>query len=123
MTVKKHSIPNLEVRSAVLFAALVVAGGIMSARAQTPATATASPPRPAAQLTSAGTTDAIPHNRTTAKDLDAAFDRADTNHDGKLSRQEAEHFPALAPHFDEFDTNHKGFLSREDFHRAAGSGF
>lgn len=49
----------------------------------------------------------------------AAFNRADTDHDGRLTRQEAEHFPAMAPHFLLIDTNGDSFLSFEELMRAA----
>ena len=64
---------------------------------------------------------AIAHNRTSAKELDAAFNRGDTNHDGKLDRKEAKRFPALAQRFDKIDTDHDHFISRVEFSRAAGS--
>ena len=120
-TVKKHSSPNFEVRSVLLLAALVM-GAASAARAQTSAPLPAPPNGPSSQMAVSGTADDIPHNRTTAKDLEAAFNRADVNRDGKLSRQEAEHFPALAQRFDQIDTNHDNFISRDEFNQAAGSG-
>jgi EF hand len=47
--------------------------------------------------------------------IEAAFTRADTNADGKLSRDEAARMPAIAAMFDELDTNKDGFLSLEEF--------
>lgn len=47
--------------------------------------------------------------------IEAAFARADTNGDGKLSREEAERFPEIAARFDELDTDHDGFLSLLEF--------
>ena len=47
--------------------------------------------------------------------LEAAFNRADANGDGKLSRDEAGHLPAIALKFDDLDTNKDGFLSMEEF--------
>jgi hypothetical protein len=46
---------------------------------------------------------------------EAAFHRADTNKDGKLSREEAAVVPAVAARFDELDANKDGFLSLEEF--------
>lgn len=47
----------------------------------------------------------------------AAFDRADANGDGKLSRDEAQRLPAVAERFDEIDANGDKHLSREEFQR------
>ena len=47
--------------------------------------------------------------------IEAAFSRADTNGDGKLSREEAGHLPAIALKFDDLDKNKDGFLSMEEF--------
>ena len=47
--------------------------------------------------------------------IEAAFARADTNGDGKLSREEAQRFPEIAARFDELDRDHDGFLSLSEF--------
>ena len=47
--------------------------------------------------------------------VEAAFSRADSNGDGKLSRDEAGLLPAIALKFDDLDTNKDGFLSMEEF--------
>ena len=47
--------------------------------------------------------------------VESAFSRADINGDGKLSRDEAGHLPAIALKFDDLDTNKDGFLSMEEF--------
>jgi len=124
MTVKNHSIPNFvpdfgyfEFGSVVLIAALAM-GAASAARAQN------SPPSsgsPSAQLMPSATAGTIPPNRVTRQDLEAAFNRADTNRDGKLDRQEAGHFPAVAQRFELIDTDHDTFISRSEFDRAAGS--
>lgn len=51
--------------------------------------------------------------------LEAAFRRADSDSDGRLSRQETEHFPMLAERFEQIDRNRDRHLSREEFQRAA----
>lgn len=124
MTVKNHSIPNFvpdfgyfEFGSVVLIAALAM-GAASAARAQN---SPPSPGSPSAQLMPSATAGTIPPNRVTRQDLEAAFNRADTNRDGKLDRQEAGHFPALAQRFELIDTDHDTFISRSEFDRAAGS--
>jgi hypothetical protein len=46
---------------------------------------------------------------------EAAFRRADTNKDGRLSREEAAALPAILARFDELDGNKDGYLSLEEF--------
>lgn len=114
----KHFIPNFEMHSLLLFAALAIAAAT-AAQAQT--AAPAGPNSPSVQMASSGVADPIPHNKTTSKHLDAAFNRAYTNRDGKLNRQEAEHFPALAHRFEQIDTDRDSVLSRGEFNQAAGN--
>ena len=105
MRVQKHSIPkffNFDKRS-VLMLALLTLGTAAALHAQ---------PAPGA---------AIPANRATPQDLEAAFKRADVNQDGKLSRQEAERFPAVAQRFEQIDSNRDSFISLDEFSRAANS--
>lgn len=55
---------------------------------------------------------ATPHHRMT---LQQRFDAADTNHDGKLTREEADAgFPALAKHFSAIDSTGKGYVTLAD---------
>lgn len=49
-----------------------------------------------------------------------AFDGADRNHDGFLSKEEAASLPGLSQRFDQVDANHDGRISREEFHAAGG---
>jgi hypothetical protein len=44
------------------------------------------------------------------------FDAADRNHDGLLSKDEAEHgnVPFIAKHFDAIDRQHRGSVSKDD---------
>ncbi|GAB2586514.1 EF-hand domain-containing protein [Dyella jejuensis] len=52
------------------------------------------------------------------KALDKNFDAADKNHDGLLSRQEAQagQVPFIANHFDAIDTTHRGAVSKQEVH-------
>lgn len=118
----KHSIPSFsgfELRSVLLVAALAV-GAAGAARAQTAPPSPASPTSPPSQMApSAAPSTAVPQNRTTPKDVEAAFGRADTNKDGKLDRQEAEHLPAVAQRFEQIDANHDTFISLAELTKAA----
>ena len=117
----KHSIPSFELRSVLLVAALAV-GAAGAVRAQTAPPSPASPTSPPSQMApsgSSGSTGTVPQNRTTPKDVEAAFGRADTNKDGKLDRQEAEHLPAVAQRFDQIDANHDSFISLAELTKAA----
>lgn len=94
---------NFEVRSVLLMSALV-----LSAVTAVHAQSTAAP-------MAAG-----PQANATAKELDAAFAKADTNKDGKLDKKEAQMMPSVADRFEPLDANADGFISREEFSKAAG---
>lgn len=111
----KHSIPGSGLRGVLLMAALAV-GAAGAARAQTAPPSPASPTSPPSQMAPSA---AVPQNRTTPKDVEAAFGRADANKDGKLDRQEAEHLPAVAQRFEQIDTNHDTFISLAELTKAA----
>ena len=107
----KHFIPNFEARSVLLVAALSF-GGIAGAQGQTTS------PSPSTSASAAA--ESIPANRVSTTDVDAAFDRADTNKDGKLSREEAENLPSVAQRFEQIDTNRDTFISREELSKFSG---
>ncbi len=44
-----------------------------------------------------------------------AFERADKNADGKLSKDEADNLPAIAQHFEQIDTDKDGFISKTEY--------
>lgn len=44
-----------------------------------------------------------------------AFSKLDTNHDGKISKQEAAADPAVEAHFSQADANKDGSLERSEF--------
>ncbi len=117
---KKHSIPNFEMRSVLLLAAFVMGGAQAQTLTQTLTSSPAEPGTPASQIAPLGSTGVIAQNRAASIALEAAFNRADTNRDGKLDRREAEHFPAMAQSFEQIDTNQDAFISRPEFDKAAG---
>jgi hypothetical protein len=55
---------------------------------------------------------------TSVMTLDRNFDIADKNHDGLLSKDEANagHVPFIVKNFDAIDTQHRGLVSKADVH-------
>jgi Ca2+-binding EF-hand superfamily protein len=55
---------------------------------------------------------ALAQNGNMLKQLEARFNAADKNHDGKLSKAEAEAgMPRVAQAFDKIDVDHTGFIT------------
>lgn len=50
------------------------------------------------------------------KALDKNFDVADKNHDGMLTRQEAQAVPFIATNFDAIDARNRGAVTKQDVH-------
>ncbi len=120
-------IPNFEMRSLLLiatFAASVAGGACAQTSAKfglkNPVTVSAAADR-GERPADGGVQAAQVNTRAASRNADAAFDRADTNRDGRLDRKEAEHFPALSQRFDSIDTNQDSFISREEFNQAVGN--
>ncbi|MES2413047.1 MAG: EF-hand domain-containing protein [Pseudomonadota bacterium] len=112
---ESHSIPATLCKPAVrtiagcsFAAAALLAGAALPASAQTVAPAT--PP--------AAATSAAPASRLSSTEVNAAFDRADENHDARLDRTEAVRFPAVAQRFEQIDSNRDSYISREEFTKA-----
>jgi hypothetical protein len=74
------------------------------------------PPPPAAQ--SAPATSALPAARWTAAQIREAFDMADTDSNGELSRAEAQRLAILPRSFEEMDQNKDGVLVRAEYEAA-----
>ena len=119
---QRDFIPNFEIRSLLVIATFAL--GAVAAHAQSgaaPSPATSHTPQVSrTAVTDTATARTVAQNGVSRSQLDAAFNRADRNGDGKLSRAEAEHFPLLVERFDQIDGNHDAFLSRDEFERAAG---
>ena len=48
-------------------------------------------------------------------DIGAIFDKLNTSHTGKLTKDEAQAHPTVAANFDAADTNHDGVLTKDEF--------
>ena len=55
-----------------------------------------------------------------AQDAGLVFAALDANHDGKVSKTEAQKNPAVTQMFDQADKNHDGSLSKDEFNAAFG---
>ncbi|HQS30326.1 EF-hand domain-containing protein [Polaromonas sp.] len=118
---QRDFIPNFEIRSLLViatFAMGAVAAHAQSGAAPFPANGQ-QPPVAMTAVTDTASARTVAQNGASRSQLEAAFNRADRNRDGKLSRAEAEHFPLLVERFDLIDGNHDAFLSRDEFERAA----
>jgi hypothetical protein len=58
--------------------------------------------------------EAAPH-ASSSVDVSSVFDKLNTTHDGKLTRQQAQVHPTVAANFDSVDTNHDGVISKDEF--------
>jgi EF hand len=115
----KHLVANFELCSVILLAAFAMSAASASHAQSATASSTGSSSSTRSQMAPIAAADAVPANKVTRMDLDAAFNRADVDRDGKLSRTESEHFPAVAQRFEQIDSNHDSFISREEFNHAA----
>ena len=108
----RHPLVAFEAHSVALFAALAFAG--LPTRGHDPG-----PGLQAASLSAAPSGPrGAPATQRLSAPAQAAFDRADADRDGRLSRAEAEHLPAIAARFDALDVDHDGRLSPDELARA-----
>ncbi len=114
MTSKAYFIPNFKSRSVLLMGALTV-GMALAAHGQTAEPGAARAP---SHLSTQSVQNTPVRSSPNNQGIEAAFIRADTNKDGKLSRQETARFPAVEQRFEQIDTNRDDFVSREEFEKA-----
>ena len=117
------SLASFDKRSVLLFAALSL-GSIAALHAQpqypagTPPGANQAAPRAVIGPGPASSSSAQPGSagmNASGSASKAAFDRADTDHDGRLSATEAAALPAIGNRFQELDTDRDGMLSNAEF--------
>lgn len=109
-TTQRRKFP-FEACSVLLFSALAL-GSVGSAHAQlTPGTRS----QPAAATAPAAPAAPSKFSMGPGQPVQDDFAQLDSNHDGKISAQEARTQPALAKNFKQWDKNHDGTLSRQEF--------
>jgi hypothetical protein len=87
----------------------------MTAHAQTPDTTAGAPPPSGQPAIPAPATRPLPPNRWTAEQIREAFQLADVNGDGLLTRGEAQRLPIMPKSFEDTDTNKDGVLSLDEY--------
>lgn len=101
---------GFDARSVMLFAGLALGAALIAHAQATPDGSPAAAPPAAVAAAAAG-----------KPDVPAIFARADANHDGQLSRIEAERLPDVARNFDRVDSNHDGSISLAELRAASGN--
>lgn len=113
---------GFKARNMLLVAALTLATAAVYA--QTPATSSAGQSPQSSSQNAAASSDRadsmVPNRAPDSKDIDAAFNKADANGDGRLDRQEAAQFAPVLQRFDALDADHDGFVTRAELARVAG---
>jgi hypothetical protein len=109
-----RSIPLNDLTQGDFFMKLSIA--LLAAVLSTAALAQQEPQRsPAApNYTQPPAAQAAPH-ASSSVDVAAVFDKLNTTHDGKLTREQAQAHPTVAANFDSVDTNHDGVISKDEF--------
>jgi hypothetical protein len=95
-------------KSSIAFLAAMLSTAAFAQQASQRSPATPNSAQPPA------TTEAAPRTNQSV-DVVAIFDKLNTSHDGKLTRQQAQAHPTVAANFDSVDTNHDGVISKEEF--------
>lgn len=109
----RHTLARFEEHSLALFTVLVMGSVGVAAQTRDPASEGRAVPTQASSSGMQAVTQVVQRSAS----AEQAFARADTNGDGKLSRDEAQRLPAVWQRFDDIDANHDHFISRDEFHR------
>jgi hypothetical protein len=91
----------------------VAAGCAVAVHAQTPGSAAEAPP--ASSAIPAPVTQPLPPNRWTPAQIREAFQLADVNGDGQLTRAEAQRLPIMPRSFEDADANKDGVLTLDEY--------
>lgn len=118
MTSQLRKVSGFEIRSVMLFAAISLGSVAAMAQTSTPAAPPSQASFGAGSGPATGVQAAPAPSSAGANEVQAAFDRADTNWDGKLSKKEAEALPAVSSNFAQIDADKNGSLSRDEFSKA-----
>ena len=73
------------------------------------------PPAAGSQPAQGSATEQTPPTSAQTSNLEAIFDKLNVSHTGKLTKAEAQAHPTVAAAFDAADTNHDGVLSKDEF--------
>ena len=95
-------------KSSIALLAAVLSTAVLAQEPQNP------PATPDAAQSSATTTATAPH-ASSSVDVGAIYDKLNTSHDGKLTREQAQVLPTVAANFDSADANHDGVISKPEF--------
>ena len=124
---RRRPLPNFEACSVALFTSLALGGAALEARAQTPtgpsvtSTTSTVPGAPSGTATFQIGPTSPPTGAAstwTAEQRAQAFKSADSNGNGRLSRQEAATLTGLPRSFDQIDSNKDGSISSAEFDEA-----
>jgi hypothetical protein len=100
--------PSIVIATLATLAAAMLSSAALAQPQARPQTYTQPPPA------STATQQAQP-SAAASPDLVAIFDKLNTSHSGKMTKEEAQAHPTVAANFDSADTNHDGVLSKEEF--------
>lgn len=96
-------------------AVVALSSGWIGAFAQAPGAQPAVPSPGAQPAIPAPVTQPLPPSRWTAAQIREAFELADVNGDGQLTRGEAQHLPIMPRSFEDIDLNKDGVITLDEY--------